>query len=61
MAGHFRFVQQTLNIIVQNFDGFDSAIHNHAPKWQNITYGDIASFNSLKSLINLLSAGYISF
>ena len=61
MAGIFRFVQPTLNITDQFFGGFDSAIHDHAPKWPDTTCGDIVYFNSLKSLINLLPAGNISF
>lgn len=33
MAGRFRFVQRTSNIIVKFFSGFEGAICNLAPKW----------------------------
>ena len=47
-----RFVQLTSNITGQFFGEFDSAMHNHATKWQDITCGDMPSFNYFKSLIN---------
>ena len=61
MAAGYKFDQPTSNIIVQFFSEFESAIHNHAPKWPDTTYGDMPPFKSLKLLIYLLPLDEMTF